>query len=60
MNGYIAYYKGKQLEVCAESSYLAQQEAARRFKARRNYEVTVVLAEKDGAQVVHAPEAVAP
>lgn len=53
MNGYIAFYKGKQLEVYAPSSYEAQQKAAALFKARKSYEVTVMLAEKDGQQVTH-------
>lgn len=54
MNGYIAFYRGKQVEVYADSSYEAQQKAAAMFKARKSYEVTVVLAEKGGQQVVHS------
>lgn len=54
MNGYIAFYKGKQIEVHAENSYQAQQKAAEKFKAKKSYEVTVVLAEKDGEPVVHS------
>jgi len=54
MNGYIAFYRGKQLEVLADSSYAAQLKAAALFKARKAYEVTVVLAERDGQQVVHS------
>ena len=53
MNGYIAFYKGKQIEVLAETSYKAQQLAAHTFKAKRSYDVTVMLAEKDGEQVTH-------
>lgn len=55
MNGYIAFYKGKQIEVHAETSLKAQEIAAAQFKAKKRYEVTVVLAEKDGVQVVHTP-----
>lgn len=55
MNGYVAFYKGKQMDVYAESSFEAQQKAALAFKAKRPYEVTVVLAEKDGKQVTHLP-----
>jgi hypothetical protein len=51
MNGYIAFYRGKQVEVYAVSSYEAQQKAAVVFKARKSYEVTVMLAEKDGRSV---------
>lgn len=54
MNGYIAFYRGKQVEVYADSSYEAQQKAAAMLKVRKSYEVTVMLAEKDGQQVVHS------
>lgn len=54
MNGYIAFYKGEQLEVFAETSYKAQQKAALLFKARKSYTVTVMLAEKAGEPVVHS------
>jgi hypothetical protein len=54
MNGYIAFYRGKQIEVHATSSYEAQQKAAAIFKTRKSYEVTVMLAEKDGQQVIHS------
>ena len=53
MNGYIAFYKGKQVEVYAPTSYEAQTKAAAIFKAKKSYEVTVMLAERDGEQVVH-------
>jgi hypothetical protein len=53
MNGYIAFYKGKRTEVYAATSYEAQKQAAEFFKARRSYEVRVMLAEKDGEPVVH-------
>ena len=54
-NGYIAFYKGKKMEVYADTSYHAQQKAAQAFGAKKSYEVTVVLAEKNGEQVVHKP-----
>lgn len=56
MNGYIAIYKGKQIEVYADSSYQAQQKAAAQFKARKTYEVDVYLCEKDGQQVTHVAD----
>jgi hypothetical protein len=55
VNGYIAFYRGRKAEVHADTAYEAQQKAAALFKARKSYEVTVVLAEKDGAQVTHIP-----
>jgi hypothetical protein len=45
MRPYIAFYKGKQLQVEATSSYEAQQKAAKLFKAKKSYEVTVMLAD---------------
>jgi len=53
MNGYKAFYKNREIEVWAESSYAAQKLAAEKFKARKSYDVTIVLCEKDGAQVTH-------
>jgi len=53
MNGYIAFYKNKRAEVTAATSYEAQQKAALVFKAKKSYDVTVVLAERDGAQITH-------
>ena len=54
MNGYKAFYKGKVVEVYAETSYEAQTKAAIVFKAKKQYEVTVVLCEKQGEQVVQS------
>jgi len=49
-------YKGKQIEVWSDSSYHAQVEAAKQFKAKKSYEVSVFLSErKDGTEVVHTP-----
>ena len=43
MRKYKAFYKGKTCVVIAESSYSAQTQAAQFFKAKKQYEVTVVL-----------------
>ena len=62
MNGYIAFYKGKRTEVYAETSLAAQEKAAKEFKARKSYDVTVVLAERNtdgtepGEQVIHVAD----
>jgi hypothetical protein len=53
MNGYVCFYKGKRLEVYAETTLKAQKEAAKQFKAKKHYDITVMLAEKDGKEVVH-------
>jgi hypothetical protein len=52
MNGYIALYKGKQIEVYANTSYEAQKLASTKFKAKKSYEVSVYLCELAGKQVV--------
>jgi hypothetical protein len=49
--GFIAIYKGKQIEVYAESKFAAQLKAAALFKAKKSYEVDVYLCEKDGKPV---------
>lgn len=55
MNKYNAYYNGKQIEVEAATSYAAQQAAALKFKARKSYQVTVVLVQRaDGSGVVQS------
>lgn len=55
MNGYKAFYKGKELDIYANSSYEAQKLAAAQFKAKKSYDVSVILCEKSGSQVIHNP-----
>ncbi|MGV8847241.1 MAG: hypothetical protein ACOH1Y_11770 [Propionicimonas sp.] len=51
--GYIAMWKGKRIEVYAHTTLEAQTKAAAIFKARKNYEVNVYLAEMpDGTTYV--------
>ncbi len=54
-NGYIAMYKGKKVEVMADTKLEARDLAAEHFRARKPYDVTVMLAEKGGKQVTHMP-----
>ena len=57
MYGYVAFYRGKRLEVHALTSLEARDIAARQFKARKPWDVTVVLAEApDGSTVEHTPD----
>jgi len=42
---FIAIYKGKQIEVSAETSYAAQKKAAELFKAKKSYDVSVYRAD---------------
>ena len=56
MFGYVCFYRGKRIEVRALRSFDAQEIAAKIFKAKKSWEVTVVLAEKpSGEEVVHVP-----
>jgi hypothetical protein len=57
LNEYVCFYKQKRTEVYAATSYEAQQKAAAFFKARKQYEVSVHLAEKAGAPVLHSTAA---
>jgi hypothetical protein len=45
MRTYIAFYKGREHVVQADSSYAAQLAAAEYFRARKSYDVTVMLAD---------------
>jgi hypothetical protein len=51
MNGYICMYRGKRIDVEADTSLRAQEIAAKAFKTKKSYEVDVYLAEIDGKPV---------
>lgn len=55
MNGYIAFYAGRKAEFLANTSYAALVMAQKYFKPPKSklHTVHVMLAEKDGAPVVH-------
>ena len=53
-NGYIAMYKGKKIEVYANSSYAAQKKAAEMFNTKKSYDVRVYLAEQGGQPVMQS------
>jgi hypothetical protein len=50
---YVCFHKNKQITVNALRIYDAQLEAAKIFKAKKTYEVTVYLAAKDNEPVTH-------
>ena len=56
MNGYIAIYNDKQIEVYAETSLEAQRKAAIALKVKEKsaYKVSVYLCEKDGQEVLQS------
>jgi hypothetical protein len=43
---YLAYYRGRTIEIKAPNSYTAQNLAAIQFGARKSYKVAVVLADQ--------------
>lgn len=53
--GYVGFYKSKRGEVYADSQYEAQQKLAKKLGAKKDYEVSVMLAEKDGKSIIHTP-----
>lgn len=55
MYGYIAFYNGKRHELRADSLYAAKMAAIAFFKPPKpkQHMVSVMLAEKDGVEVIH-------
>ena len=56
MFGYKAFYKGKSVEVYADSLYAAKQKAIASLNVRASqvHLVAVILCEKDGETVTHS------
>lgn len=55
MSTYLCFWRGKQLEVNAPTSYAAQLKAAEHWKVKKAYEIAVTLAAKDGVEIIHTP-----
>lgn len=57
MNGYVCFYNSQRWECRAYSQAEATEKAIVHFKVnkRNRHMVSVVLAEKDGKQVIHTP-----
>lgn len=55
MNTYHAFFKGKKIEVKADTPYQAQQIAAKEFKAKKSYDVAVVLVAVGDREIIHSP-----
>ena len=53
MNGYKCFYKNKEIEVYADTTYQAQLKAAEILKVRKSFEITVVLCEINGETITH-------
>ncbi len=58
-NTYVAFYKGKQVDVKADTTLAAQNTAAKHFKAKKAYDVTVVLGMLGDKEVVHSTASLA-
>lgn len=58
MNGYIALYQDKKLELYADSLYDAKLKAIKELKVPKSKQglMAVLLAEKAGAPVMHTPD----
>lgn len=52
MNKYLCFYNGRRLEVDANTSLEAQFIAAKKMKARKAYQVAILLVEKSGQPIV--------
>ena len=58
MNTYVAIYKGKLIEVNADSSYQAQLIAAKEFKVKHSYDVTAYLVAIESKPVIHSTSSI--
>lgn len=56
MNTYACFYKGRQIDVEAATTYEAQQIAAAKLKVKKAHEIAVVLAAKENEIVIHTPD----
>jgi hypothetical protein len=55
INSYKAFYRDKVIEVQAETTFGAQVLASEMFKAKKSYDVSVTLCEREDKQVTHKP-----
>jgi hypothetical protein len=58
LNGYVCFFRNRRTEVYASTLLEARDKAAAFFKAKKSYEVTAVLSEKNQVPVSHATDAV--
>ena len=58
MNGYVCFYNRQRVEVYADTMFAARDEAARilRVPPKKQYQINVLLAEKNGEQVTHTAD----
>jgi len=55
---YIAFYKGKRVEIHADTLINARNKVAAQLKvpAKKHYEINIMLAKKNGEQVTHVAD----
>lgn len=62
MNGYVCFWKGKRVEVHADTLWAAKQKAVEEFQRTagrakvKSPDVSVVLAEVGGETITHVPD----
>lgn len=56
MNTYECFYKGRRITLLADTSLNAQRDAAKEFRAKKPWDVTVVLVAVGDRAVVHQPQ----
>ena len=58
MCGYVCLFKGERIEIYADNLYKAKLKTIETLKIKKKEEhmLIVILAEKDGKQVVHTPD----
>ena len=58
MNTYECFWKSKSITVEADTTYNAQLKAQALFKAKKSYEITVMLVALNGKQYTHNPASI--
>lgn len=58
MNGYVCFFRGKRAEIYTETLSEAKEKAVVHFRAKgkQRYDVSVMLAEKNGQEVIHVAD----
>ncbi len=54
MNTYIAFYRRQKIQVTANTAYEAELKAAAQFKAKKSYDVSVMLVALGDREITHS------
>lgn len=53
-NGYVAFYKGKRVEVYGPTLFLAREVVKNHFKVKKPWTINIMIAEdSEGKEVIH-------